>query len=112
MINSVTGEKISQKRIIKRTMEILFTIDGIEDTVGNITNDIVKIFGKETQLKGVHIEEINENEIRLEIFIKTNIGYPIPKIAQMAQRKIKEEIEEYYKIKVASIDVNVMELQF
>ncbi len=112
MINSITGEKITQKRIIKRTMEILFSIDGVEDTVGNLTNDIVKIFGKDTQLKGVNIEEIGESEIRLEIFIKTNIGYPIPKIAQMAQRKIKEEIEDYYKIKVASVDVNVMEVQF
>lgn len=112
MKNAVTGEKISSKRIIKRTMEILLKIEGVKDTVGNLTDDIVKIFGKDTQLKGVNIEEISESEINLEIFIKTKIGYPIPKIAQMAQRKIKEEIEDYYKIKVASVDVNVMELQF
>ncbi len=112
MKNAITGEKISNKRIIKRTMEILFKIEGVKDTVGNLTDDIVKIFGKDTQLKGVNIEELGESEISLEIFIKTKIGYPIPKIAQMAQRKIKEEIEDYYKIKVASVDVNVMELQF
>lgn len=112
MKNAITGEKISAKRIIKRTMEILFEIDGVEDTVGNLTDDIVKIFGKDTQLKGVNIEEVSESEICLEIFIKTKIGYPIPKIAQMAQRKIKEEIEDYYKIKVISVDVSVMELQF
>lgn len=112
MKNAVTGEKISTKRIIKRTMEILLQIEGVEDTVGNLTDDFAKIFGKKTQLKGVNIEEINDNEISLEIFIKTKIGYPIPKIAQMAQRKIKEDIEDYYKIKVVSVDVNVMELQF
>lgn len=112
MINSLTGEKISQKRIIKRTMEILFAIEGIEDTVGNLTDDFAKIFGKDTNLKGVNVEEKGESEIRLEIFLKTKIGYPIPKIAQMAQRKVKEEIEDYYKIKVSSVDINVVELQF
>lgn len=96
MINSVTGEKISQKRVIKKTIDILFQVEGIEDP----------------QIKGVGIEELSDKEIRLEVYIKTKIGYPIPKVAQMAQRKIKEEIEEDYKIKVSSVDVNVLELQF
>lgn len=96
MINSVTGEKISQKRVIQKTIDILSQVEGIEDP----------------QVKGVGIEELSDKQIRLEIFIKTKIGYPIPKVAQMAQRKIKEEIEEDYKIKVSSVDVNVLELQF
>lgn len=85
-----------KSNILKKTKDILITIDGLEETVS----------------KGINIDEINEKEVRLEIFIKTKIGYPIPKIAQMAQRKIKEEIEECYNIKVASVDVNVMEIQF
>ncbi|NCC81318.1 MAG: Asp23/Gls24 family envelope stress response protein [Clostridia bacterium] len=85
-----------KSNILKKTKEILQSIEGVEETVS----------------KGISIEDINEKEVRLEIFIKTKIGYPIPKIAQMAQRKIKEEIEECYNIKVASVDVNVLELQF
>lgn len=112
MINAETGEKISKRRIMKRTTEILFEIEGIIDTVGDLSNDIVNIFGKETNLKGVTVKELSESEIRIEIFIKTKIGYPIPKVAQMAQIKIKEDIEEYYKIKVLGIDVNVVEMQF
>ena len=85
-----------KSNILKKTKEIIQSIDGVEGTIS----------------KGISIEEINEKEVRLEIFIKTKIGYPIPKIAQMVQRKIKEQIEECYNIKVASVDVNVMELQF
>ena len=112
MINSKTGEKISKRRIMKRTMEILFEIEGVADTVGDLSADIVNIFGKETNLKGVTVKELSPSEIKLEIFIKTKIGYPIPKVAQMAQIKIKEDIEDYYKVKVLGIDVNVVEVQF
>lgn len=112
MVNAETGEKISTKRIVKRTMEILFTIQGVADTVGNLTNDMAKIFGQDTNLKGVNVTETGPSKIRLEIFLKTKIGHPIPKVAQMVQQKVKEEIEAYYKIKVESVDVHVLELEF
>lgn len=96
MINSDTGEKISPKRVIKKTAEILSSIEGISNP----------------QVKATSLEEIEDNQVRLEIFIKTKIGIPIPKIAQMAQRKLKEEIEEFFKIKVACVDVNVLEVEF
>lgn len=96
ILGQVCTLKELKSNILKKTKEILQSIEGVEETVS----------------KGISIEDINEKEVRLEIFIKTKIGYPIPKIAQMAQRKIKEEIEECYNIKVASVDVNVLELQF
>lgn len=112
MINAETGEKISKRRIKKRTMEILFEIEGIVDTVGDLGADIVNIFGQETNLKGVNVLELAESEIKLEIFIRTKIGYPIPRIAQMAQIKIKEDIEDYYKLKVSGVDITVVEIEF
>lgn len=96
MINSETGEKIAPKRLLKKTSQILSSIEGISDP----------------ELKPISFEKIEDNQVRLEIFIKTKIGIPIPRIAQMAQRKVKEEIEEDFKIKVACVDVNVLEVEF
>ena len=86
-------------------------VEGVKDTVGSNTNELVNRFVKKDPTKGVKTSIINGN-IVVDISLILCYGYSIKETSNKVQEKIKRVIENMtgfnvtdVNIKIASIDV-------
>lgn len=83
---------------------------GISAMRGSFASDVVERFGKKSHSKGVKVE-LTETGILIDLFVELNYGVSIPKVAEEAQTKIRQTINNMTALKIDEINVHVVGIQ-
>ncbi|MCR1897995.1 Asp23/Gls24 family envelope stress response protein [Irregularibacter muris] len=86
-------------------------VKGVTSMSGGITGGIVEMLGKKPVGKGVKIE-IEEEKVKVDIFLVVNYGVRIPDVAWEVQENVKKSIEAMAGLKVAQVNINVQGVNF
>lgn len=81
-------------------------VPGVIGMSGSLTDNIATILGSKTVLeKGVKVEELPNNLLRIELNLIIEFGVNIPKLAWRVQNEVSQAIKEMTGRSVSSIDV-------
>ena len=81
-------------------------VDGIAHSSGTGSGGLMSIFGGEDIAPNIKTELSNE-EVRVELRISVEYGYPVHEVAQGVQQNVQRDIEQLAGVKVSSVDVFV-----
>ncbi|MFC2106322.1 Asp23/Gls24 family envelope stress response protein [Candidatus Bipolaricaulota bacterium] len=81
-------------------------VDGIAHSSGSGGGGLMSIFGGEDVAPNIKTELSNE-EVRVELRISVEYGYPVHEVAQGVQQNVQRDIEQLAGITVANVDVFV-----
>jgi len=81
-------------------------VDGIAESSGGSSGGLKSIFGGEDLAPNIKTELAGE-EVKLELRIAVEYGYPVHEVAQGVQQNVQRDIESLAGIRVAGIDVYV-----
>ena len=98
--------KISDDVIAEIAVIAAKDVDGVKDTVGSNTNEIVSKFIKKNNTKGVKCQ-INDNKVVIDISLIIKYGYSIKDTSNKVQEKIKNAIENMTDFSVTDININI-----
>jgi len=82
------------------------TVEGVFEMAGSITGDFIEMFGKKNLSKGVKVV-LDDNEVKIDIFVVVKYGAKIPDIADEIQDKVKNEVEAMTGLNVSEVNINV-----
>lgn len=81
-------------------------VDGIAQTSNSGGGGLMSIFGGEDVAPNIKTDLGNE-EVRVELRISVEYGYPVHEVAQGVQQNVQRDIEQLAGISVANVDVFV-----
>ena len=81
-------------------------VDGIAHSSSGGGGGLMSIFGGEDVAPNIKTELSNE-EVRVELRISVEYGYPVHEVAQGVQQNVQRDIEQLAGITVANVDVFV-----
>ncbi len=81
-------------------------VDGIAHSSGGSPGGLMSIFGGEDLAPNIKTE-LSEDQVRLELRIAVEYGYPVHEVAQGVQQNVQRDIESLAGISVSGIDVYV-----
>jgi len=81
-------------------------VDGIAHSSGSGSGGLMSIFSGEDVAPNIKTELSNE-EVRLELRISVEYGYPVHEVAQGVQQNVQRDIEQYAGVTVSHVDVFV-----
>ena len=81
-------------------------IEGVSGLHGSFTEDIVGIFGKKNQSKGVKVQ-IDEQVVILDLSVVVDFGVKIPDIAWKIQENVKSAVESMTGLTVKEVNIHV-----
>ncbi len=81
-------------------------VEGVASMAGNITNDLVSMFGVKNLRRGVKIN-IEEEEVRIDLSIIVEYGYSIPAVSARVQEKVRNTIENMTGFNVSEVNVSI-----
>jgi len=81
-------------------------VDGIAHSSGSGGGGLMSIFGGEDVAPNIKTELANE-EVRVELRISVEYGYPVHEVAQGVQQNVQRDIESLAGVTVANVDVFV-----
>ena len=84
-------------------------IEGVAGMAGNATNELIARLGGKTLEKGVRMSMDGE-EVRLALSVVLKYGCNIPEVSARIQDKVRLSIESMTGLAVASVDVNISDL--
>ncbi|MEN6369244.1 MAG: Asp23/Gls24 family envelope stress response protein [Thermotogota bacterium] len=80
-------------------------VDGVGHSSGS-PGGLMSIFGVEDVAPTIKTELVNE-QVRLELKIAVEYGYPVHAVARGVQQNVERDIERLVGLSVSSVDVNV-----
>jgi uncharacterized alkaline shock family protein YloU len=80
-------------------------VDGIAHAAGG-AGGLMSIFGGEDIAPNIRTELANE-QVRVELRIAAEYGYPVHEVARGVQKNVEQDIEKLAGVKVSSVDVYV-----
>jgi uncharacterized alkaline shock family protein YloU len=80
-------------------------VDGIARPTGG-TGGLMSIFGGEDVAPNIKTELVND-QVRVELRISVEYGYPVHEVAQGVQRNVEQDIESLAGVTVSNVDVFV-----
>ncbi len=80
-------------------------VDGIARASGG-SGGLMSIFGGEDVAPNIKTELMND-QVRLELRIAVEYGYPVHEVAQGVQKNVEKDIKKLAGVTVASVDVYV-----
>ncbi len=87
-------------------------VPGVIEMSGGITDGIASMFGGKTvSEKGVRVEELEDNGIKIELNIIVEFGVNIPQLAWKVQNEVSQAIRDMTGKSVRSVDVVVQGVQ-
>lgn len=94
-------------------------VEGVVDTfgtagegfIGSVTDNFSGMLGKKPGIRGVRVD-YKDGGFYLVINIKVFYGYAIPDLANVIQRRVKEEVELMTGTKVKMVDIFVQGIDF
>ena len=84
-------------------------VEGVDSTLGSITNVIAGKLGVKNTSKGVKAE-IVEDEVTLEMNIVMKYGYSIMKTCKQIQEKVSQAVENMTGLKVVEINIRIADV--
>lgn len=81
-------------------------VDGIAHSSGSGSGGLMSIFSGEDVAPNIKTELSNE-QVRLELRISVEYGYPVHEVAQGVQQNVQRDIEQLAGVTVAHVDVFV-----
>ncbi|MFC2095474.1 Asp23/Gls24 family envelope stress response protein [Candidatus Bipolaricaulota bacterium] len=81
-------------------------VDGIAHASGSGGGGLMSIFSGEDIAPNIKTELANE-EVRVELRISVEYGYPVHEVAQGVQQNVQRDIEQLAGVAVANVDVFV-----
>ncbi len=81
-------------------------VDGIAQPSGGTSSGLMSIFGGEDLAPNIKTELTGE-DVRIELRIAVEYGYPVHEVAQGVQQNVQHDIESLAGISVTGIDVYV-----
>ena len=81
-------------------------VDGVASMAGNITNDLVSMFGVKNLRRGVKIN-MEEEEVQIDLSIIVEYGYSIPAVSARVQEKVRNTIENMTGFNVSEVNVSI-----
>jgi len=80
-------------------------VDGIAHSSG-ASGGLMSIFGGEDVAPNIKTE-LSDEDVRVELRISVEYGYPVHEVAQGVQQNVQRDIEELAGVNVANVDVFV-----
>jgi uncharacterized alkaline shock family protein YloU len=81
-------------------------VDGIAHSSSGGGGGLMSIFGGEDVAPNIKTE-LSDEEVRVELRISVEYGYPVHEVAQGVQQNVQRDIEQLAGVKVAHVDVFV-----
>ena len=81
-------------------------VEGVASMAGNITNDLVSMFGVKNLRRGVKIN-MEEEEVQIDLSIIVEYGYSIPAVSARVQEKVRNAIENMTGLTVTDVNIRV-----
>ena len=81
-------------------------VDGIAQSDGGSSGGLRSIFGAEDVAPNIKTE-LSETNVRVELRISVEYGYPVHEVAQGVQRNVQQDIEQLAGVMVSNVDVYV-----
>jgi uncharacterized alkaline shock family protein YloU len=81
-------------------------VDGIAHSSGSSSGGLMSIFGGEDVAPNIKTE-LSDEDVRVELRISVEYGYPVHEVAQGVQQNVQRDIEELAGVNVANVDVFV-----
>jgi len=81
-------------------------VDGIAKSSGASSGGLMSIFGGEDLAPNIKTE-LSAEQVKLELRIAVEYGYPVHEVAQGVQQNVQRDIESLAGISVSGIDVYV-----
>ena len=81
-------------------------VDGIAHSSGSGSGGLMSIFSGEDIAPNIKTELSNE-EVRVELRISVEYGYPVHEVAQGVQQNVQRDIEQLAGVTVSNVDVFV-----
>ena len=81
-------------------------VDGIAKASGGVAGGLKSIFGGEDLAPNIKAE-LAEGNVRLELRIAVEYGYPVHEVAGGVQRNVQQDVERLAGVSVSSVDVYV-----
>jgi len=86
-------------------------VPGVAGMSGGFVDGLVELLGKKNLSKGIRIE-LGTEEIAVDAAIIAEYGKPIPQVAGMIQKKVKQALEAMTGLRVREVNVRVQGLKF
>ncbi len=81
-------------------------VDGIAHSSSSGSGGLMSIFGGEDVASNIKTE-LSDDEVRVELRISVEYGYPVHEVAQGVQQNVQRDIEQLAGVTVANVDVFV-----
>ncbi len=96
---------------VLRTIANIATAEicGVSSLSGTLVDDVSKMFGKKSHMKGVKIEEVGDG-IELNLSIIVNYGTDIPQVCESVQKSAKQAIESMTGFTVTGVNIEVVDI--
>lgn len=82
-------------------------VKGVVKIGGSLAKGIYDLISKQQFHKGVKIENLNENEIKITVYVVVEYGVNIPQVAAEVQENVRKNVEKMTGLSLAEVDVNI-----
>ncbi len=109
--NELNGGEVNVSDNVLRTIANIAAAEvcGVGGMSGTLAEDIVGIFGKKSNMKGVKVSEDGDS-IELNLSIVVNYGTNIPELCKSVQAATKQAIEDMTGLNVNAINIEVVDI--
>jgi uncharacterized alkaline shock family protein YloU len=87
-------------------------IDGVAGMRGNFATGVVEILGRKNHGKGVKVIDVNNDKIKIDIYVKVKYGFSLPLIAEQIQSNVRQAINTMTGVSVEEVNVHIEGIQF
>lgn len=85
-------------------------VDGLFAMRGNFASGVAERFGKKAHNKGVKVE-LNEDGIKIDLYVILHFGVSIPEVAQNLQTNIRQTLKSMTALEIAEVNIHVVGMQ-
>lgn len=82
-------------------------VDGVIKIGGSLAKGLYELISKQRFHKGVRVENLNDNEIKITVHIVVEYGVNIPQVAAEVQENVRRNVEKMTGLSLAEVDVNI-----
>lgn len=86
-------------------------VAGIAGMSGGIAGGIAEMLGRKNLTKGVKVE-VHDTETIVDLFIIVEFGAAIPKVAENAQKAVRDSVESMTGLDVVGVNIHVQGVTF
>ncbi|MDF2945749.1 MAG: hypothetical protein K0S51_428 [Bacillales bacterium] len=87
-------------------------VDGVAGMRGNFAAGVVEILGRKNHGKGVKVIDVNNDKIKIDIYVKVKYGFSLPTVAEQIQNNVRQAINTMTGVSVEEVNVHIEGIQF